>query len=226
MTLSWSMDKVGPMCRTIEDCALVFHVIHGADEKDPSTLTAPFHFDRSPDLAHMNIGYTQGTDEAFLEKLRELGARPRQLPDRPSYRSVRDILNAESAAAFDAFLSNHLDERMVRKSRVEGFRKARSITALDYLNSQRRRFALMQQMAQFMDGLDMYVSSSGDVGLTNLTGHPAVVVPHKLENGQPQCITLIGDLFADGKILSVAHAYQRATAWHRQHPRVEDGSGN
>lgn len=220
MTLSWTMDKVGPMCRTIEDCALVFDIIHGADGKDPSTLTTPFHFQRSLDLSTLKIGYREGTDEAFLNTLRSLGAKPIQVPDPPNDRAVKHILTVESATAFDDFISQNLDEQMVRKVRVKNFRPARNITALDYLNSQRHRFALMKKMSDYFENIDLYITHSGDIGLTNLTGHPAVVVPYQFEEKQPRCITLIGNLFSDDTILSVAHAYQTATSWHLEHPQL------
>ncbi|QDU11525.1 amidase [Gimesia aquarii] len=219
MTLSWTMDKVGPMCRTIEDCALVFNAIHGADEKDPSTLTAPFRFQRLPDLAALKIGYREGTDEAFLTTLRRLGANLIQVPAPPNYREVKHILTVESATAFDDFISQNLDEQMVRKVRVKNFRPARNITALDYLNAQRHRFALMQKMADYFENIDLYITHSGDTGLTNLTGHPAAVFPYQFDK-QPRCITLIGNLFTDDIILSVAHAYQTATSWHLEHPQI------
>ncbi len=220
MTLSWSLDKVGPMCRTIEDCAIVFDAIHGADGGDPSCLTAPFCFQRSPDLSKLSIGYSSDADGDFVEQLGQLGAQPRLMPDPPDARAVRNILDIEAAAAFDDFISNHLDNEMVRKSRAESFRAARNATALDYLNAQRRRYALMLEMRDYLSGIDLYVSGSGDVGLTNLTGHPAAVVPYKISEGQPRCITLIGDLFADDTILSVANAYQASTKWHLEHPVI------
>lgn len=220
MTLSWTMDKVGPMCRTIEDCALVFNAIHGADEKDPSTLTAPFHFQHSPNLSELKIGYSEDIDETFLNTLRDLGAKPIQIPAPPGDHKVRQILSVESATAFDDFISQNLDEQMVRKVRVKNFRPARNITALDYLNAQRHRYALMKKMADYFEDIDLYITHSGDTGLTNLTGHPAAVVPYQLNEQQPQCITLIGNLFTDDTILSVAHAYQNATRWHLEHPQL------
>lgn len=220
MTLSWTMDKAGPMCRTIEDCALVFNAIHGADEKDPSTLTAPFHFQHSPDLSELKICYSEQIDETFLNTLRDLGAKPMRIPAPPSDHEVRQILTVESATAFDDFLNQNLDEQMLRKDRVKNFRSARKISAVDYLNAQRQRFALMKKMAVYFEDIDLYITHSGDTGLTNLTGHPAVVVPYQLDEQQPRCITLIGDLFADDTILSVANAYQNATDWHRKHPQL------
>ena len=97
MVLAWSMDKVGPMCRSIEDCALVFNTIHGSDEKDPATLTTPFNFDRNLDLSTLSIGYDEQAPEAFVEALRTLGADPKPMTEMPQGRS--NALNVESAAA-------------------------------------------------------------------------------------------------------------------------------
>ena len=91
------------------------------------------------------------------------------------------------------------------------------------MQAQRRRFLLIHEMAAVMKDFDMYVSGNGDVGLTNQTGHPAVVFPWRMSDGpnsQPVCTTIIGALFADDAILSVAHAYQKATNWHENHPKL------
>jgi hypothetical protein len=117
----------------------------------------------------------------------------------------------------------HMPDRRVLHRRLQDhrFTRGRVVTALDYLQSQRRRLQVMHEMAALMDGFDMYVSGSGDVGLTNQTGHPAVVLPYAFADGgsgQPVCTTLIGDLFADDRILAVASAFQQATAWHEKHP--------
>ena len=91
------------------------------------------------------------------------------------------------------------------------------------MQAQRRRYILIHEMAAVMKDFDMYISGNGDVGLTNQTGHPAVVFPYRMTDGansQPQCTTIIGALFSDDVILSVAHAYQKATNWHEQHPKL------
>ncbi|MHC5072960.1 MAG: amidase, partial [Planctomycetota bacterium] len=239
MMLSYSMDKVGPICRTVEDCALVFAAMHGADPRDPSTLTAPFRFERKPDLSKLRIGYDPRADKAFVNKLRELGADPKQIGQRPSSSSrggrsggrrgggsrrsgVMSILAVESAMAFDDFLAQKLDEKMVVKTRVRGWREARKVSAVDYLNAQRRRWELMQAMASFMADWDLYVSFRGDLGLTNMTGHPTVVLPYTFDErrGQPVCTMLVGNLFADDQLLSVAAAYQQATNWHERRPKL------
>ena len=275
MVLAWSMDKVGPICRTIEDCALVFNTIYGADEKDPATVTAPFQWERKIDLSRLRIGYDDRAPEAFVAKLRELGASPRAIGARPNMAGL-NALNVESAAAFDFYVST-LDTAMVDsvlaaaaaraaarrggggggagragagaagRGRTGGaagagrgaggpppgansplaaaqrFASGRKTSALDFMQAQRRRHLLMLQMADFMKDLDMYVSGQGDVALTNQTGHPAAVVPYAMSEGdnpQPLCTTLIGNLFEDDRILSVAHAFQAATDWHLRHPKL------
>ena len=236
MTLCYSMDKVGPMCRTVEDCALVFAAMHGADPRDPATLTAPFRFERKPDLSSLRIGYDSRANEAFVEKLRELGAKPKEIGRRPGSRrgrggrerggrernGVMSIITVESATAFDDFLAQNLDKEMVVKNRVRGWREARNVSAVDYLNAQRQRWQLMQEMAKFMADWDLYVSARGDLRLTNMTGHPTVVLPYIFDDQrhQPRCIMLVGNLFADDQLLSVAAAYQQATDWHQRRPKL------
>ena len=234
MVLSWSMDKTGPICRSAEDCAIVFNAIHGSDEKDPASLTTPFNFDRAADLASFRIGYTEDAPESFLEKLQDLGASLTLLTEIPNGRS--NALGVESSAAFDFHVApggepepipeGLSDDERRRRGR---FRGSRDVLALEYVQGQRRRLLLMREMAKAMDGFDMFVSGSGHVGLTNQTGHPAAVVPYGfgLRNpegedqvDQPLTTTLIGDLFADDKILSVAHAFQDATDWHRRYPTL------
>ncbi|MEE2668615.1 MAG: amidase [Gemmatimonadota bacterium] len=231
MVLAWSMDKPGPMCRSIEDCAIVFNAIHGSDSKDPATLTAPFRFERRPDLSRMRIGYTEDAPEAFVGKLRELGADPKPMAELPE--SGSSGLGVESSAAFDfhvapgGVLESVPESAEGEEARTPRFHRGRTVLALDFIQSQRRRRILMQEMAKAMEGFDMFVTGSGETGLTNETGHPAAVLPYDFgdanteddfDHEQPICTTIIGDLFADDKILSVAHAYQSVTDWHQQHP--------
>lgn len=233
MVLAWSMDKVGPMCRTIEDCALVFQAIHGASERDPASLTAPFRFERSPDLTQLRIGFTEDAPAAFLRTLTELGARLQPMNPLPLGRA--DQLAVESAAAFDFHVAPGGREPeplpaglpQAERERLTRFREGRGVRAIDYLNAQRRRLILMREMAEAMRGFDMFVSGSGEVALTNDTGHPAAVLAYDFgvrnpEEASPTTMplttVLVGDLFADDKILSVAHAYQAVTDWHTRRP--------
>ena len=266
MVLAWSMDKVGPMCRTVEDAALVFNTIHGADEKDPATVTAPFRFDRHVDLSKLRIGFDNGSPPAVVASLRELGAQLKPMPARPSSAGISG-LGVESAAAFDVYVSTlppaYVDSVLASSGRGRGgggtpgattadsgrrggaaggggrgrgpsgddspgsavsrFGRGRTANAMEYMQSQRRRHLLMHEMAEVMKDFDMYISGNGDVALTNQTGHPAVVFPYAMTDGansQPQCTTIIGALFADDLICSVAHAYQQSTDWHNRHPKL------
>jgi Asp-tRNA(Asn)/Glu-tRNA(Gln) amidotransferase A subunit family amidase len=234
MVLAWSMDKTGPICRSAEDCALVFNAIHGSDEKDPASLTTPFRFDREADLRSLRIGYDEEAPEAFVAALRDLGADVAPMARVPT--GTSQALAVESAAAFDFHVARNGEPEPLPRGLSQGerrrrarFRNGRSVRALGYFQSQRRRTLLMQGMAEAMDGFDMYVSGSGHVGVTNQTGHPAVVVPYDFgvrnpddesPTTMPLTTTLIGALFADDRILNVAHAFQRRTDWHQRRPRL------
>ena len=162
-----------------------------------------------------------------------MGARLQEMPELP--RGGSNALSVESSAAFDFHIApggvepEPLPEDLEpaeRRNRGR-FRGGRDVRAIDYVNGQRRRLILMKEMAEVMEGVDMFVSGSGQVGLTNQTGHPAAIVPYGFgvrnpdddaPTTMPLTTTLIGDLFADDKILSVAHAYQATTDWHRRRP--------
>lgn len=236
MVLSWSMDKAGPMCRTIEDCALVFNELHGASEHDPASITAPFHFDPDADISQYTIGYDEDAPEEFLDQLRDLGIELREMNEIP--RGSSNSLGVESSAAFDFHVSPDGEEPEPvpeglepREARRRGrFRRGRDTRALDYVQSQRRRLILMKEMREAMDGFDMFVSGGGHVGLTNQTGHPAAIVQYGFgvrnpdsdnPTTMPLTTTLLGDLFADDKILNVAHAFQKQTDWHRRRPALD-----
>ena len=166
----------------------------------------------------------------------DLGANLREMSELPSGRT--DQLSAESAAAFDYHIAPDgvepeplpEDLEAAERRRRGRFRRGRDVRALDYINGQRRRLILMREMAEAMDGFDMFVSGSGAVGLTNDTGHPAVIVPYDFgvrnpdadsPTTMPLTTTIVGDLFADDKILNVAQAFQSETDWHLRRPAME-----
>lgn len=240
MALSWSMDKIGPICRTVEDCALVFHAIHGPDGKDLTIIDVPFGWDPSSDLKEIRVGYlakafeqksrTRELDQAALEVLRSMGIElvPIELPEFPA-RSISFILGAEAAAAFDELTRSGKDDLLVRQGRgawPNSFRQARFIPAVEYIQANRLRTLLMQKMAETMKEIDVFITPTyggNNLLITNLTGHPAVVVPNGFDDkGSPTSICFIGDLFEEEKALRVAKAYQDATDFHLQHPSLED----
>jgi len=236
MALSWSMDKVGPICRTVEDCALVFDVIRGPDGRDQTVNNAPFGYQPEMDLGKLRIGYLESAfndedphaelDSGTLEVLRGLGAEliPMELPSYP-VNELAFILSAEAAAAFDQLTVSDRDDELVRQVRYAWpnvFRYSRMIPAVEYIQANRVRWQVIQAMAELMEDIDVYVAPTfgGDnLVLTNLTGHPCVVLPNGFrQNGAPHSITFTGDLFDEATLLAVAKAYQDATDFHRQHP--------
>ena len=111
MVLAWSQDRVGPICRTVEDCAMVFNVMHGVDEKDPSTVTTPFQFDRAVKLASLRIGVDPNAPKEFIDKLKELGVAPKEIGARPTVAGIAGGgLNVEYAAAFDSYVQRKAKE--------------------------------------------------------------------------------------------------------------------
>ena len=239
MALSWSMDKIGPICRSVEDCSLVFNAIYGPDGKDFTVVNLPFNWDPSLDLKDIRIGYlkkafarkyrNKKNDEASLEALRSLGVElvPFDLPELP-VNALSFILNAEAAAAFDELTRSNRDDLLVRQIKQawpNTFRQARLIPAVEYIQANRVRTLLIEEMAQKMKGIDVYIApSSGgnNLLLTNLTGHPAVVVPNGFdEKGSPTSISFIGNLFEEAKTLRIAKAFQDVTDFHTKHPDLK-----
>ncbi len=240
MALSWTMDKIGPICRSAEDCALVFQAIYGPDGKDLTVLDLPFTWNPSQDLTEIRVGYlkkaferdykTKKNDQAVLEILGQLGIEltPFELPDFPA-RAISLILRAEAAAAFDELTRSGRDDLLVRQSQGAWpniFRQSRFIPAVEYIQANRLRTLLMHQMAEKMKDIDVYIAptyGSANLLITNLTGHPAVVVPNGFdEKGNPTSISFIGSLFEEAKTLRLAKAFQDATDFHLKHPRLKD----
>ena len=236
MALSWSMDKLGPMARTVEDCALVFDAINGSDGVDLTVVDLPFNYNYQVDWAGLRIGYlasafeeqddTQVNNRAVLEVLRGLGADlvAMELPEYP-VSDLAFILSAEAAAAFDELTLSGRDDLLVRQIKnawPNSFRSARLIPAVEYIQANRARYQLIQQMAVLFEQVDLYVAPAfiGDnLLLTNLTGHPCVVLPAGFdEQGSPTSITFMGQLYDEGTILAVARAFQEATDWHLRRP--------
>ena len=239
MALSWSMDKLGPICRTVEDCALVFNAIYGPDEKDQTVFDLPFVYEpKKTDLKKLRIGYLK-TDfdsakfgkqfnDSVLIVLQKLGAAliPLSLPSFP-VDDISIMLSAESAAAFDDLTRNGKDDLLVRQIKnawPNSFRASRFIPAVEYIQASRVRQLLIQEMKKVMENVDVFVGPSlegSGLLLTNLSGHPCVVVPSGFtEKGIPVSITFTGKLFGEGTLLSVAKKYQDATTHHLKHPKL------
>ena len=237
MALSWSMDKLGPLCRTVEDCALVLSAIHGADGKDPTARDVPFDWDPDVPLSSLRVGYyksafdaerrTKEFDDQALEVLRSLGVNPIpiELPDSFPIGALRIILSVEAAAAFDELTRSGRDDLLVRQGRgawPTSFRQSRLVPAVEYIQANRARTMVMGAMEAVMEGIDLFITPSfgGSVLLTtNLTGHPSITLPSGLrDDGTPVSISFIGNLFGEAKMLAVAKRYQDATGHHLRQP--------
>jgi len=238
MALSWSMDKIGPICRSVEDCALVFEAIYGPDGQDGTVVDRPFNWSRSIDRPDLRIGYLKrafdleregrAQDEQTLAALRALGAElvPIELPDYP-VNALGFILFVEAAAAFDELTRSGRDDLLVRQVQdawPNMLRLARLIPAVEYLQANRVRSLIIRAMAELMETIDLYVAplfGDDNLLLTNLTGHPAVVLPNGFSAaGRPTSITFIGRLYDEATLLAVANLYQGATDFHLTHPVV------
>ncbi len=253
MALSWSMDKIGPMCRSVEDCALVFSAIYGPDGRDLSLGSHPFVWDPAADPRSLRVAYVASAFEAadaandsdeplsagearkranqvnssqVLEVMRGQGfdLMPIELPQ-TDMDSLYLILTAEAAAAFDDITrAGHIDamRRQDDDAWPNTFRAARFIPAVEYINANRIRTRLIQDMARLMADVDVFVVPSyggNALQITNFTGHPTVVVPNGFtDKGTPTSISFIGGLYQEAETLLVAKAYQDATDWHRQYP--------
>ena len=208
MALSWTMDKLGPICRSVEDCAIVLDAIYGPDGQDNSVIPAGYHWNAELSPKKLRVGYvksafdtpltdpadakrtmhaTKPFDDAALDVFRRLGITliPVDLPDVP-YDAMRIILTAEAAAAFDDLTRSNRDNELVQQGKFDWpntFRTSRFIPAVDYVNANRLRSVAIQKWDDLMRTVDVIVTPTGAANLsqlvaTNLTGHPAVIIPN------------------------------------------------
>ncbi len=237
MVLCWSLDKIGPICRSAEDAAIVYHYIHGTDEKDAGSVNHAFNFNGKQDIKKLRIAFADNyfqrlpkdaMEWSVLETYRAMGVEvtPVQFPDSLyPFNIVSLVLNAESAAAFDELTRDNRDDQIERQDKdfwPNSFRTARLIPAVEYINANRYRYKLMEGLHTFMQNYDVVIVPTymgRQLSITNLTGHPAVVMPMGFnKSGLPQSITLLGNLYDEASILAAAKAFQQATDHHQLHP--------
>jgi len=283
MALSWSQDKLGPICRAVEDCALALDAIYGPDGEDRSVKPAPFSWNANQDWREFRVGflesefkfdraaleervknfpgvtdaekqqiiasaeYDQKFNDAALQKLREMGVKmtPIELPKLP-YQPMVTILEVEAAAAFDELTRTGRDKLLGGHTPggwANSFRVARFVPAVEYVQANRAKFLAMQGVAKAFEGYDVIVApTSGEqLTVTNLTGHPALILPNGFRGddappavkdkdgmvgnyggpGTPVSLTFLGPLYGEEKMLAFGRAYQNATKFHLQHPKME-----
>ena len=292
MALSWSMDKLGPICRTVEDCALVLDAIQGRDGMDRTVQLAAFNWDANLDWRKLRVGYLKAAferksdeqqgagkeeppatpeeqkkreqqkkrreaararaeydrkyNDAALAKLREMGVHlvPVEMPKFP-YHAMVTMLTAESAAAFDELTRTGKDKLLTSQKDYDWpntFRTARFIPAVEYLQAARARRLAMDAVAKVFNDFDVIVAPTNgeQLVITNLTGHPAVILPNGLRGndaprpssddasdfqnaggpGTPTSLTFLGKLYREAELLAFARAYQEATGFHLLHPKL------
>ena len=237
MSLSWSMDKVGPICRSVEDCQIVFDAIYGYDDKDPSTNKAEFS-GINRDLNNLKVAYlkkdidrdTSATGRNLrkaLETFEQLGVTPDSiaLPQDYPYAVFDIILRAEAGAFFDELVTSGAVDDMVeqtRGSRANSLRQSRFIPAVEYIQANRQRRRLIEEIHLLFKDYDVIIAPTfggRQLYITNLTGHPAISIPTGFDRkGRPTSLTLIGNLYDEGAILSMAKAFQDETDFHLQQP--------
>ena len=292
MALSWTMDKIGPISRSVEDCALVMSVIHGQDGQDRSVQPAAFRWDAEFDWRGLRVGYLKSAfdapkleelkppsesvtakeraefeakrarqqenfarlrydaafDRAALQVLQKMGVKllPIDFPNGLHFGDQVPLLGAEAAAAFDELTLSGRDQLLTGQKPYDwpnAFRRARFLSAVDYIQAQRARSLVIDAMAKLFAQVDVIVTPSGGAQLvaTNLSGHPAVIVPNglrgedapkatvseeddELDNpggpGTPVSLTFLGGLYGDARLLAFARAYQEMTGFHRKHPAL------
>jgi Asp-tRNA(Asn)/Glu-tRNA(Gln) amidotransferase A subunit family amidase len=238
MVLCWSLDKAGPICRSAEDAAIVFNYIKGSDGKDFGAVDKPFNYTGRVDFKKLRVAYAENyfrrlpadaPERKVLDVYRSLGAdiKAVEFPDSAVYpvNLVSIILNAESAAAFDELTRTNRDDLIERQDRgfwPNSFRAARLIPAVEYINANRYRYKLCNAINDFMKNYDVVITPSfggRQLAITNLTGHPVVVMPMGFnQNGTPLSITLIGNLYDEATILAAAKAYQDKTEHNKKRP--------
>ncbi len=250
MALSWTMDKIGPICRSVEDCAIVFNAIYGSDGKDDSVVDAPFAWNPEVPLSKLRIAFLKSEFDVppmapnvseqqrrtfeqrravhaeVLETFRTAGAKlePIELPDFPA-QAIRFILNTEGAAAFDDLTRSRGIDLLTAQGPNDWpntFRASRFVPAVEYLRAMRARTLLMQKMDEMMSRCDVFISQTNSAGLTitNLTGHPALCLKAGFVDAMPAATMLTGRLYDEATLLRVALAYERATKWHTMNPTL------
>lgn len=238
MVLCWSLDKAGPISRSAEDNAMVYAFLKGTDGKDHGSVDHAFNYQPTIDVKKLRIAYAENyfrrlPKEALewkvLETFKQMGvtAQPVVFPDSAVYNfdMVSLVLDAESAAAFDELTRTGRDSLIERQDKAfwpNSFRTARYIPAVEYINANRYRSRLCEQVQNFMKNYDVVIVptfSGRQLAITNLTGNPVVCLPMGFNgNNLPQSITFIGNLYDEASILAAAKAFQEKTEHDNRHP--------
>ena len=238
MALSWSLDKIGPICRSAEDAATVFAFIHGTNGKDGSAVNEAFNYTPSKDVKQLRIGYAKNYFDKLdsssqewnvLKQLKKLGIKLEEMnfPDAEAYQydMIGIVIGSEAAAAFDEFTRTDLDDQMTKQERYDWpnyFRTARTIPAVEYINTNRHRALLMKNINDAMNKFDIIITPTFEgkqLSITNSTGHPALCMPIGLDKQQlPNSITFLANLYQEEDLLLFGKFFQDHTDYDEMHP--------
>ena len=216
MALSWTMDKIGPICRSALDCGLVLNVI-----ADAKSLRKPMK------IGYLKSGFeakypNRANDSIALKVIRGLGIEPEpvELPKDIPVEAIRIMLSAEAGAAFDVLTRENIDDQLTDQRKwawPNTFRSSRFIPAVDYVNASRARTRLIEEYHSKLGQYDVIISpsfASNQLLTTNLTGHPCLVVPNGFnKEGSPTSISFLGKLYGEAALVAFAKMYQDATQW-------------
>ncbi len=240
MALSWSLDKIGPICRSAEDAATVFAFIHGSDGQDGSAVNEAFNYSPTKDIKQLRIGYAKNYFDKLdsssqewnvLKQLKKLGIKLEGMnfPDTEVYQydMIGIVIGSEAAAAFDEFTRTDLDDQMTKQERYDWpnyFRTARTIPAVEYINTNRHRALLMKNINDAMKNFDIIITPTFEgkqLSITNLTGHPALCMPIGLDKQQlPNSITMLANLYQEEDLLLFGKFFQDHTDYDDMHPSM------
>jgi Asp-tRNA(Asn)/Glu-tRNA(Gln) amidotransferase A subunit family amidase len=291
MALSWTMDKLGPICRAVEDCAIVLNSIYGPDGQDLATRDAAFNWDADLDWKSLRIGYLKSAFDPFtafdpheskpgeteeekkkredhdherltgyerrkydhqfdgqaIAKLQSMGVKliPVELPNLP-YGAMTPLLSAEAAAAFDDLTISGRDKLLTEQGPGDwpnDFRVARFYPAVEYIQANRARTLFIREISKLFEQVDILVAPTNGEQLvaTNLSGHPALILPNGMRGGDapkppseddgnnddiggpgtPVSLTFLAAHYDDARLCTFARAYQEATGFHKLYPKLD-----
>jgi len=237
MALSWTMDKIGPICRNAQDAAIVFNAIYGPDGKDITLVDKPFNINLGKATKPLRVGYIvsefaeknehNANDFTALETMKQMGYEliPVQLPNNLPVEALSIILEAEAAAAFSNLTLSNLDDSMVLQTKNSWpniFRTSRLIPAVEYIQANRIRTDLIQKFMEIFKQVDIIISPSlegNQLLMTNLTGHPSISIPNGFDKRRmPTSITFIADWYNEADLLALGWAFQQKQGFYLKHP--------
>lgn len=258
MALAWTQDRLGPMCRYAEDCAIVMAAIAKPDGCDLSVAEVPFNWNAHLDIRKLRVGYVKdafdeqrdgpgkANDERLLAQLAALGLKLIDVKV-PDWSLDVSAYAVESSAFFDELIRTGADRKMTNPGRAAGWKTARAIPAVEFMQLQRARMMLMMKLAEATANVDVYLVPTQTGGgapagrgaapasaaaepprrsvtarhfsMANLACYPALNVPNGFAaNGSPTAVTFMARPFGEGELLAVAKAYQDAAGFHLRRP--------